>query len=510
MGQQAAVQPWMTELKEFTCMRSACTNVFLFKHLCLMLLFVVLPSFVLADEAHKKDWKNLTINDLSVMRQLIVASHPGAIDSHNESFTDWVERGYLEASQLSRRVNSSEDSQAVLNYYIAGFKDGHVGLSQPDQGNSSWAGFILDMQGQSFVVKHVAKNWPIPLPPIDSKVISCDDKSVREILQSEISPYVDRRLDLKSTWLHLAKQLTVDDANYPVLARDLSKSCLVVLPNGARQNFALLWQEDRGQLEAFLRQPQPPQGLKNLGGGRYWIHVSNFMPSATENASLDKMLDVIKSIDDANLVVLDTRGNRGGNSLVGAEILSALLGSPLVKSLDQSSAYAMWRVSPFALSTLNSALTTMERDYGSNSEAYNFVFGLTKSMELALHEKKDWLRQPSTSSVDQEGSRGVNAQGFKGKLALITDSFRASACLDFADVVLAVPGVVHLGLSTSADTLYIDIGSQTLPSGARFWLPLKVWKGRARGNNQSYDPQFVFDGDINDTAAVQKWVLDHL
>jgi hypothetical protein len=476
-----------------------------------MLFFVVSPSFLLADEAQVKDWVGLTVNDLSVIRQLIVDSHPGAIDSKNEAFADWVERGYLEASQLARRVNSRKDSQAVLNFYIAGFKDGHVGQSQPDKGSSSWAGFILDMRGQRFVVKHVAKNWPVPLPPMDSEVISCDNKSVREKLESEISPYVDRRLNLQSTWLHLAQKLTVDDASYPVLARDLSKSCLVALPNGVRQNFTLLWQEDSGQLEAFLHQPQPPQTLKNLGGGRYWIHVSNFMPSAAENASLDKMLDVVKRLNDANLVVLDTRGNRGGNSLVGAEILSALLGSQLVKSLDESSrAYAMWRVSPFALSTLNRALTTMDSDYGKNSEAYKFVFSLTKSMEVALHGKKDWLRQPSTSSVDQEGARSVNAQGFKGKLALVTDSFCASACLDFADVVLAVPGVVHLGLPTSADTLYIDIGAQTLPSGAQFWLPLKVWRGRARGNNQSYDPQFVFDGDINDTAAVQKWVLDTL
>jgi len=457
-----------------------------------------------------KDWKNITINDLSVMRQLIVSSHPGAIDSSNEAFTDWVERGYLEASQLSERVSSRKDSQAVLNFYIAGFKDGHVGLNQPGQGNSSWAGFILDGQGQSFVVKHVAKNWPVPLPPIDSRVISCDNKSVREILERELSPYLDRRLELKSTWLHLAKQLTVDDSNYPVLGRDLAKSCLVVLPNGVKQNFILLWQEDGGQLDAFLRQAQPPQSLQNLGDGRYWIHVSNFMPSAAENTALDKMLDVIKSIDDANLVVLDTRGNRGGNSLVGVEILSALFGSQWVKSLDESSAYAMWRVSPFALSTLTQALTTMGNDYGKHSEAYKFVFSLTKSMELALHEKKDWLEQPSIASVDQVNSRGFNAQGFKGKLALVTDSFCASACLDFADIVLAIPGVVHLGASTSGDTLYIDIGSQTLPSGAQFWIPLKVWRGRARGNNQSYDPQFVFDGDINDTEAVQKWVLNNL
>ncbi|MFW0756049.1 S41 family peptidase [Pseudomonas sp. H11T01] len=487
-------------------------NICFPKNRCLIFFFIIFaPSFAMAKESNIKNWEALTISDLSAMHQLIVSSHPGALDSNNKDFTDWVERGYLEASQLSKRVKSRKDSLAVLRFYIAGFKDGHVGLNQPNQEKSTWAGFILGRQGRNFVVKNISENWPVPLPPIGSKIIACDNKSAPEILESKLSPYIDRRLNLQSTWLHLAMHLTVDDANYPVLGRALPKNCLVVLPNGARQNFTLLWQEERGELESFLRQPQPPQTLQNLGGGRYWIQVSNFMPSAAENASLDTMLSRIKNINDANLVVLDTRGNRGGNSLVGIEILSALLGSQVVSSLDeQSRAYAMWRVSPFAFSTLSNVLNSMERDYGKNSEIYKVVFSLTQSMELALHEKKEWLRQPSTSSIDQEILKGFNAQGFKGKLALVTDSFCASACLDFADVVLAIPGVVHLGLPTSADTLYIDIGSQSLPSGAQFWIPLKVWRDRTRGNNQSYDPPFIFDGDINDTAAVQKWVLDSL
>ncbi|ALI03465.1 peptidase [Pseudomonas sp. FW306-02-F02-AA] len=467
------------------------------------------PSFALAEEADAKKWKELTNNDLSAMHQLIVSAHPGALDSNNKAFASWVEQGYLEARQLSAQVKSKKDSLAVLNFYIAGFQDGHVGLSQSKQEKSSWAGFVLGMKGQSFIVKNVSKDWPVPLPPVGSEVVACDNKSVREILESDLSPYIDRRLKLHSTWLHLATQLTVDDVNYPVLGRVLPNNCLVTLPNGDQQHFTLLWRQERGELDPLLSQPQPPQTLKDLGDGRYWIHVSNFTPSAAENASLDKMLSGIKSINDAKLVVLDARGNRGGNSLVGVEILSALLGSKVVNGVgEQSRAYAMWRVSPFALSTLSHVLKSMEGDYGKSSEAYKFVSGLTGSMGLALREKKDWLRQPSSSSIDQGKLKGFNAQGFKGKLALVTDSFCASACLDFADIVLAIPGTVHLGLPTSADTQYIDIGSQSLPSGAQFWLPLKVWRDRARGNNQSYDPSFIFDGDINDTAAVQKWVLD--
>lgn len=469
------------------------------------------PSFALAEETHTKHWQDLTSNDLYAIHQLIVSAHPGALDRDNKDFTGWVEQGYLKAGQLSKQVKSRKDSLAVLNFYIAGFQDGHVGLSPSDQGRSSWAGFVLGMQGQRFVVKATSRNWPVPLPPVGSEVVACDDKPVRETLENDLSPYIDRRLGLASTWLHLATQLTVDDARYPVLGRVLPKSCSVVLPDGVRQDFTLLWQQDRGELESFLLQPQPPQALQDLGGGRYWIHVSNFTPSAADNAALKKMLDAINHLDDAKLVVLDTRGNRGGNSLVGVEILSALLGSQVVNSVDkQSRAYAMWRVSPFAFSTLSHVLGSMEKDYGKNSEAYRFVSGLTHSMELALRERQDWLRQPSSSSINQERFEGSKAHGFKGQLALVTDSFCASACLDFADVVLSIPGVVHLGLPTSADTLYIDIGAQTLPSGGQFWLPLKVWRDRTRGNNQSYDPAFIFEGDIADTAAVQKWVFDQL
>lgn len=472
---------------------------------------IVISCVCLAGEANSKDWTQTTENDLFAMRELIVSSHPGVLDTNNKGFAEWLDKGYLESINLSTQVKSERDSLAVLNFYIAGFQDGHVNLHRPTQEKSFWAGFVLGMQGVDFVVKSSSKNWPIPLPSIGSKVVSCDKKLLPEIIKNEISPYIDRRLNLKSTWLNLATYLTVDYASRPTMGRTLPKSCLIVLPNGVRQNFTLLWQEERGELKPFLDQPQPPQTLQSLGGGRYWVHVSNFSPSASDNASLDTMLTRIKNINDANLVVLDTRGNRGGNSLVGIKILTALLGSQLIQSLDeQSRAYAMWRVSPFAISTLDNALSSMENNYGKNSESYKFVFELTTAMKFALHNRQDWLRQPSTVSDGQDQLKEIDSRSFKGKLVLVTDSFCASACLDFVDVVRSIPRTIHVGLPTSADTLYIDVGSQLLPSGAQFWLPLKVWRDRRRGNNQSYDPQLIFHGDINDTSAVKSWVFESL
>ena len=39
-----------------------------------------------------------------------------------------------------------------------------------------------------------------------------------------------------------------------------------------------------------------------------------------------------------------------------------------------------------------------------------------------------------------------------------------SACLDFADLVRRLPGVIHVGQPTSADAIYIDNTYQELPS----------------------------------------------
>lgn len=134
--------------------------------------------------------------------------------------------------------------------------------------------------------------------------------------------------------------------------------------------------------------------------------------------------------EDAKLVVFDTRGNRGGNSLVGARILSALLGEAFVESLGQSShSYAMWRVSPLALATLDSALASMQGNHEKNNDAYTFVSGMRESMNAALVGKQDWLRQPDTSSLDQGRVKDSSPVRFKGQLVLVTDSFCASAFL---------------------------------------------------------------------------------
>src|SRR5256885_8610482 len=86
------------------------------------------------------------------------------------------------------------------------------------------------------------------------------------------------------------------------------------------------------------------------------------------------------------------------------------------------------------------------------------------------------------------------------------------SCLDFVSAALQIPGIVHVGSMTGTDTQYTDVADKALSPTVTFRVPLKVWKNHGRQDKEGkpYLPQFVFDGDLADTAAVQAWVLDSI
>ena len=69
-------------------------------------------------------------------------------------------------------------------------------------------------------------------------------------------------------------------------------------------------------------------------------------------------------------------------------------------------------------------------------------------------------------------------------------------------------GAVQVGQVTSADTVYMEIRRQPLPSGLMdAAIPMKVYRDRPRGNNEPYRPDFPWTGDMTDTAALEAWIL---
>ena len=98
----------------------------------------------------------------------------------------------------------------------------------------------------------------------------------------------------------------------------------------------------------------------------------------------------------------------------------------------------------------------------------------------------------------------------KGRVFLLTDGSRASACLDFADMLLAMPATTHVGRPTHADSVYMESRHIDLPSGsAELGFAQKVYRGRPRGENLPYAPKpgHRYEADIRDTPALERWIL---
>lgn len=96
---------------------------------------------------------------------------------------------------------------------------------------------------------------------------------------------------------------------------------------------------------------------------------------------------------------------------------------------------------------------------------------------------------------------------FKGQVFFLTDNNCASACLDFADIARRLPDVLHIGLPTSADAVYIDNTDVELPSGqGQLSYSMKAYRNRIRANNEWYEPKVRWPGGAMTDPALAFWV----
>jgi hypothetical protein len=86
----------------------------------------------------------------------------------------------------------------------------------------------------------------------------------------------------------------------------------------------------------------------------------------------------------------------------------------------------------------------------------------------------------------------IVASDFDAPVYVITPGRCASACLDAVDIFTRFSNVTLIGAPTSADSTYMEVRSEDLPSGkGRIVIPNKMWLGRPRGSGQVYTPKIL-------------------
>jgi hypothetical protein len=96
-----------------------------------------------------------------------------------------------------------------------------------------------------------------------------------------------------------------------------------------------------------------------------------------------------------------------------------------------------------------------------------------------------------------------------GTVVVLTDYVCNSACLYMLDLYLRLPNSIQAGVTTSADTIFMEVGTQILPSEkGQVSFGHKAWTARPRSSNVPYMPSsaFTYSGDLGDDAAVRAWL----
>lgn len=336
--------------------------------------------------------------------------------------------------------------------------------------------------------------------------MSCDRRSLGEIESEDVAPYYPMEPVLDSSRARLAPWTLVDKKN-PFVRRP--RRC-IVKENGRSREIALSWMEkDRAAVEALVLGGQfgrPPElGLTSLGNGVQWASIPSFGPAGAQANVMERLIEQIRGLREVRLLVFDVRGNSGGNSEWGKRLFEAAFG----RRPHEKSSAVDWRVSAGNLEHLRFFLPQLRERFGQDSPMVREFGRVEAGMVKALERGEDLYREPP--GLPEAAPSAAAVKSPPAKVVLLTDGRCGSACLDFADILLAEKIVVHAGLPTAADTDYMELRVLDLPSGiGKLALPIKVYRGRARKANQAYVPAHVYGGDIADTDAVRSWLFELL
>lgn len=456
-------------------------------------------------------WADLAKSDLDFVYQQVRANHPGMADQDNPYFRAWTEQGYTQAVAELPKVSSLHDAQVLLRRYFAGFADVHMWLSYDYEKDAvRWAGMVAQRQGKRYVIGHSEESDV----PVGAELVSCDGRGVDAIIEEDLVPgaFNNRRLDWLKTSLATNVLAVVEQNVHPEYAR-----CVFAV-DGAQREVPLKWRSHaQYKFSTVVRAIAPhlskDSTITELKPGTYWVRLPQFQPNDAQVKQLDELAARMPSLRNADLIVFDLRGNGGGNSVWGWRVLAGLVGAEYLQQQTHDEGYAEWRASTGNLAYLrDNLLPRLTRQYGAGHKDLALFESLQRRMQQAIALGQPFVRQEEAAPARAGQAAAAPLTPLsKARIALVTKSGCASSCLDFADYALALPGTVHLGETTGADTVYMDVRPLVLPSGlGRFSMAQKVYRGRPRAHNAAYVPHIPYTGAIHDTPALQVWALQQL
>ncbi|WP_375290537.1 S41 family peptidase [Qipengyuania sp.] len=472
-------------------------------------------ALMAASPAAEQDWAAALRTDAQALHDLVDANHPGPVNPLDPEFTQRNDQALAQALARADRVQGYPGYLWAMRAYIASFDDGHVMIRSTDAAPDlqvAWPGFLTgyDDDGRQ-IVRTVADDAALPL---GAELRECDGTSVAELMERNVGDFRGR-WDLHSQRMIHGGRMFIDVGN-PFISRP--QQCVFSI-EGSPRTVTLQWraisdEELAERFAATAARYSPDIGTRTFPSGTRWYSLSDFDGDLGSDAGqalaalIGEMREDADPIRSAPRIVLDLRGNGGGSSDWSKQIARIIWGEEKVASASGGSDYVEWRASPANIA----AMDEYRRDYASAPDAprevVDWLEGAVKGMTIALAADEPLWREPSSEERPEVQGATDGAGSPQGPVYILTDWVCASACLDAVDLWRSL-GAIQVGQETGADTLYMDVRDDPLPSGlATVGMPMKVYRGRPRGINEPWKPVHPFEGSMRSTEDIEAWIVE--
>lgn len=451
-------------------------------------------------------WRELTKLDVEAAYSLLKDDHPAAAPEAGDSrFVAALEAAHARALSRAAQAGSHEGYIATLGEMANSMGDGHIrsyGRQVPRQ--VRWAGIIAARRAQSWVVA-AADPRIAGAELTGAQLLTCDGRSAeefgRDVLHYMTNVDVPAALAMNANWLF------VDQGN-PFLTPP--RSCTFE-HGGQKVTLNLNWQPiSRTELiehhwhSAF---GEAGFGVRASGVG-YWVGIEQLV-GAKAQAVVDEVTQQAVQLRSAAYVVVDVRGNGGGNDHYMRELAWALYGQPYVDAILEpdsdvpGACQEVYRASADNIQAISEAAKTLRKQ--ADTHGANEYVKAAQEMRTALAAGRALTGSP-TCPVWKPPAQ-TPPPLIRAKVYILTDNACFSSCINGVKFFRQL-GATQIGLPTSADTHYSEVREIVLPSGLATFSTQQGLMPNFPAAVGPYNPVIGYDGDITDTAALERWVRD--
>lgn len=464
-------------------------------------------------------WAELARQDIEAAYQITAENHPGMADAQNPNFNRQLLQAKTNALLLVPQVNSAYGYEAAIERFSASLQDGHAGAFAvlPDSVKliRRWPGFNAVWRGDALWVYHSEQPGVIA----GMKVVSCDGKPVEQLLKDRVFAFAGQASQ-PGHWWSYGGRLLLDDGN--PFNKPLHQCQFLKTGNEVvhiRLNWADRPESAMQYVNAAYNGDKLPVGLSWQQQDIAWIAMPTFSPEPDEIKQYESLFSSLEqqrpALLKAKAIVLDLRHNQGGSSYWSKQVAELLWGKERVEPLRTAlfSRTEVWWFASKGNTDYVKSLYDVLKDQGQ-IESLPWIQAVGQGMQQSLDSGKAFYVEgggkKKADETPAQAAQPAVLPALQAPVYVIMPGQCASACLDAVDVFTLFENTKLAGATSSADSTYMDVRVQPVPSGlAKVIIPNKVYVNRPRANGQYYTPAVAHNElDWSTQALLDKVVAD--